>query len=56
MSAISAVGGDIGALDTGVRVSDAIRSCAHILLRRVFRILRGCGFSEGELRDMATPP
>ena len=33
--------------------NDAIVKCAHILLRRVFRILRGCGFSEAELRDMA---
>lgn len=35
------------------RLNDAVFQCAHILLRRVFRILRGCGFSELELREMA---
>lgn len=33
--------------------SDTIYRCAHVLLRRVFRIMRGCGFSEIELREMA---
>ncbi len=32
----------------------AISESARILLRRVFRILRGCGISEPELRQMAT--
>lgn len=31
-----------------------ISESARILLRRVFRILRGCGLSESELRQMAT--
>jgi hypothetical protein len=35
------------------RLNDAVFRCAHVLLRRVFRILRGCGFSELELREMA---
>ncbi|HET8691866.1 MAG TPA: hypothetical protein VFM30_07030, partial [Steroidobacteraceae bacterium] len=30
-----------------------ISRSARILLRRVFRILRGCGISEAELRSMA---
>jgi acetolactate synthase regulatory subunit len=34
-------------------LNDAVFRCAHVLLRRVFRILRGCGFSEVELRAMA---
>ena len=34
--------------------SDSILSSARILLRRVFRILRGCGISEHQLRQMAT--
>lgn len=33
--------------------TDAVFRCAHMVLRRVFRILRGCGFSEAELRVMA---
>lgn len=33
---------------------DGILRSAHILLRRVFRILRGCGLSEAQLRMMAT--
>lgn len=33
--------------------SCAIGRSAHVLLRRVFRILRGCGISEDELRSMA---
>ena len=32
---------------------DGISNSARILLRRVFRILRGCGISEDELRGMA---
>src|SRR5262245_12491992 len=32
---------------------DAISKSAHVLLRRVFRILRGCGISECRLRHMA---
>lgn len=39
--------------DRQCQVSDALARCAHVLLRRVFRILRGCGFSEDELRAMA---
>ena len=34
-------------------VSNALAKCAQVLLRRVFRILRGCGFSEDELKVMA---
>lgn len=43
------------AVNTGVQqpMSDAVFNIARTLLRRVFRILRGCGFSESELRDMA---
>jgi hypothetical protein len=33
--------------------SDAVLRCAQTLLKRVFRILRGCGFSETQLREMA---
>lgn len=36
------------------RSQDGISESARILLRRVFRILRGCGISEDELRRMAT--
>ncbi len=32
---------------------DGITNSARILLRRVFRILRGCGISEEKLREMA---
>lgn len=39
--------------DTHRCLNDAVFRCAHVLLRRVFRILRGCGFSELELRTMA---
>jgi hypothetical protein len=53
MSAITTFGGDLGAPDAVGRVNDAIIRCAHIMLRRVFRIMRACGFSENELRDMA---
>jgi hypothetical protein len=35
------------------QVGSALAKCAHVLLRRVFRILRGCGFSEDELKIMA---
>jgi len=35
------------------RLDDGVFRCARVLLRRVFRILRGCGFSEVELRAMA---
>ena len=34
--------------------SDSILNSARLLLRRVFRILRGCGISEYQLRQMAT--
>jgi hypothetical protein len=54
MSAISPLGGDPGAPNVNGNVNDAINKCAHVLLRRVFRIMRACGFSESELRDMAT--
>jgi hypothetical protein len=43
-------------LANGTRVEDeenAISSTARLLLRRAFRILKGCGLSEGELRLMA---
>jgi hypothetical protein len=46
---------DHEARNTGTQgqLSDAVFRCAHVLLRRVFRILRGCGFSESQLRTMA---
>jgi len=36
-----------------IKSGDRISMSAHVLLRRVFRILRGCGISEGKLRRMA---
>jgi hypothetical protein len=36
------------------RFDDALCRSAYVLLRRVFRIMRGCGFSESDLRVMAT--
>ena len=36
-----------------IKSSDAISKSAQVLLRRVFRILRGCGISEDKLRHMA---
>ena len=53
MSTQSGIGDVTSALEPQGRFNDAIFKCAHILLRRVFRILRGCGFTEAELRDMA---
>ncbi len=41
-----------GSADVG-RSNETIYKCARVLLRRVFRIMRGCGFSESELREMA---
>lgn len=39
----------------GIKSPDTtISESARILLRRVFRILKGCGLSESELRQMAT--
>lgn len=39
---------------TAFRVGGGIAQTAHILLRRVFRILRGCGLTEAELRAMSS--
>lgn len=39
--------------ERGALQDDAISSTATLLLRRVFRILKGCGLSELELRAMA---
>jgi hypothetical protein len=35
------------------KIEESIAASARVLLRRVFRILRGCGISEAELRHMA---
>ena len=40
-------------VNTTSKVRDGIAQSAHILLRRVFRILRGCGLTEAQLREMA---
>jgi acetolactate synthase regulatory subunit len=53
MSTTTTFSGDVSAPDAVGRGSEAISRCAHVLLRRVFRIMRACGFSENELRDMA---
>ncbi len=39
---------------TTLRNDDGITQTAHILLRRVFRILRGCGLTEPQLREMSS--
>lgn len=53
MSALNSV--DLVAGNAAIQghLNDAVFRCAHVLLRRVFRILRGCGFSESQLRTMA---
>jgi hypothetical protein len=53
MDTVTTIGGGVGAFDRDGSENEAIYKCAHVLLRRVFRILRGCGFSENELREMA---
>lgn len=53
MSTSAKVGSNESAGDENTPQDDVISKCAHMLLRRVFRILRGCGFSENELREMA---
>lgn len=50
LNSVSDVAGNVGMQGS---LNDAVFRCAHLLLRRVFRILRGCGFSEAELRAMA---
>jgi len=49
--------GSIGSVavepDVQVQLNETIFKCANVLLRRVFRILRGCGFAEVELTEMA---
>lgn len=44
---------DMACGDRAEPQEDAITHSARLLLRRVFRILKGCGLSEGELRLMA---
>jgi hypothetical protein len=39
--------------ESGEKNASRILATAEVLLRRVFRILRGCGISEAELRKMA---
>ncbi len=53
MSTISTVDGVSGATNGEGNVNNAVSRCAQVLLQRVFRIMRACGFSESELRDMA---
>lgn len=53
MSTLNSVDDAVGNAGMQDKRDDAVSKCAHVLLRRVFRILRGCGFSEVELRTMA---
>lgn len=43
----------VGASNQATDVGDAILTSARVLLKRVFRILRGCGISELDLRQLA---
>lgn len=43
-----------GDVNTTLKDGDGIALSAHILLRRVFRILRGCGLTEAQLRAMSS--
>lgn len=54
MDTLATICGASATTTTEGRNNDAINRCAQVLLRRVFRIMRGCGFSESELREMAT--
>ena len=45
---------DLSRVDENRLSETTISGSAQILLRRVFRILKGCGLSESELRQMAT--
>lgn len=54
MSTIATIDGVPDDLEINCRTNDAIYRCGHLLLKRVVRIMRACGFSESELREMTT--
>jgi Family of unknown function (DUF6502) len=53
MTTMKPLSQDASAAERQVEANDGLSATARILLRRTFRILRGCGISEDELRRMA---
>jgi hypothetical protein len=53
MNTIATIGGLSDDPRAGDQTNDALYKCGQVLLKRVVRIMRGCGFSESKLREMA---
>lgn len=53
MSASNLANQEQASMEEGAEALDAISASTRVLLRRVFRILRGCGISEADLRKLA---